>query len=382
MCAFDTCIELGMANERQGRLREAIAYVRRAAESVRGKDAWACGLALTNLANPLTNSGQPTEAVQVLVSALDMLEQPQLSDADELQLVEHLRDPRRARCLALADLARALAYLGDLDRALELAVRARAEEERLDIRGGRSHRAIAQVELARGRPAAALDVLVRAGSYGAVELLGAHRAADLLLLAQAQLGMADPAASLQTARDGIRICERSGAHEHLAGLYVAAGWALLARDDSASAMDAAQRSHALIDETGTAIYRPDALRLEAEVARVQGGAATERLARKADVLARSMGLRMIWPTTVGSSSHAVLRAASEDHQLDGPARPLSKRELEVLALVAEGHSNRSIAESLFLSDKTVKRHLSNILDKLGVSTRAAAVSHSLRLGLL
>jgi DNA-binding CsgD family transcriptional regulator len=44
--------------------------------------------------------------------------------------------------------------------------------------------------------------------------------------------------------------------------------------------------------------------------------------------------------------------------------------------------DRSIAESLVLSDKTVKRHLSNILEKLGVRTRAAAVGHSLRRGLL
>jgi DNA-binding CsgD family transcriptional regulator len=61
---------------------------------------------------------------------------------------------------------------------------------------------------------------------------------------------------------------------------------------------------------------------------------------------------------------------------------LTKRELEVLRLVAEGLSNQSIAERLFVSDHTVHRHLANILNKLEVSTRAAAVAQGARRGLL
>jgi ATP/maltotriose-dependent transcriptional regulator MalT len=61
---------------------------------------------------------------------------------------------------------------------------------------------------------------------------------------------------------------------------------------------------------------------------------------------------------------------------------LSKREVEVLRLVAEGLSNQTIAARLFLSDHTVHRHLANILDKLSVSTRAAAVAQGARKGLL
>jgi LuxR family transcriptional regulator, maltose regulon positive regulatory protein len=53
---------------------------------------------------------------------------------------------------------------------------------------------------------------------------------------------------------------------------------------------------------------------------------------------------------------------------------LTKREIEVLRLVADGHNNQRIAERLYLSDHTVHRHLANILNKLGVSTRAAAVA--------
>jgi DNA-binding NarL/FixJ family response regulator len=51
---------------------------------------------------------------------------------------------------------------------------------------------------------------------------------------------------------------------------------------------------------------------------------------------------------------------------------LSRRELEVLRLVAAGRSNREIAEQLVISEHTVARHLQNIFAKLGVSTRTAA----------
>ncbi|MEY2571327.1 MAG: hypothetical protein QOE63_1677 [Acidimicrobiaceae bacterium] len=53
---------------------------------------------------------------------------------------------------------------------------------------------------------------------------------------------------------------------------------------------------------------------------------------------------------------------------------LTAREAEVLRLVAAGHTNKEVANVLFLSDKTIARHLSNIFTKAGVSTRAAATA--------
>jgi DNA-binding NarL/FixJ family response regulator len=55
---------------------------------------------------------------------------------------------------------------------------------------------------------------------------------------------------------------------------------------------------------------------------------------------------------------------------------LTARELEVLRLVAAGGTNRAIAEELVLSDRTVDRHVSNILAKLRVSSRAAATAYA------
>jgi DNA-binding NarL/FixJ family response regulator len=64
-----------------------------------------------------------------------------------------------------------------------------------------------------------------------------------------------------------------------------------------------------------------------------------------------------------------------------PRGPLTDREAEVLRLVARGRTNREIAAELFISDKTVARHLSNIFAKLGVSSRAAATAWAYEHGL-
>jgi LuxR family maltose regulon positive regulatory protein len=68
--------------------------------------------------------------------------------------------------------------------------------------------------------------------------------------------------------------------------------------------------------------------------------------------------------------------------IDGPLASLSGRELEVLALVAEGHTSHQIAERLVLSEHTVNRHVGNILRKLNMPTRAAAASLAGRYGLV
>jgi DNA-binding NarL/FixJ family response regulator len=63
-------------------------------------------------------------------------------------------------------------------------------------------------------------------------------------------------------------------------------------------------------------------------------------------------------------------------------KPLSRRELEILELVAAGTTNRDAAAKLLISEATVKTHLLNIYAKLGVSDRAAAVAEAFNRGLL
>jgi DNA-binding CsgD family transcriptional regulator len=61
---------------------------------------------------------------------------------------------------------------------------------------------------------------------------------------------------------------------------------------------------------------------------------------------------------------------------------LSKRELEVLRLVAEGKSNQEIAAALFISPHTVGNHVASIFNKLGLDSRTAAAAYALRHGLV
>ncbi len=75
-----------------------------------------------------------------------------------------------------------------------------------------------------------------------------------------------------------------------------------------------------------------------------------------------------------------------DRQVDGDRRAgdagLTGRELEVLGLVASGATNKAIAVELFVSERTVDRHVSNIFSKLGVTTRTAAATYAHEHGLL
>ena len=72
---------------------------------------------------------------------------------------------------------------------------------------------------------------------------------------------------------------------------------------------------------------------------------------------------------------ATLRTLT-DRSRARPVGGLTGRELEVLTLLASGRTNRQIAAQLFISEKTVARHVSNIFTKVGVSSRAGATAYA------
>src|SRR5262249_11720192 len=85
----------------------------------------------------------------------------------------------------------------------------------------------------------------------------------------------------------------------------------------------------------------------------------------------------------GDAVHAVLRAAGRR----APARRtypagLTGREVEVLALLARGRSNKEIADRLVVSPKTVSNHIEHIYTKIDVSSRAAATLYATKHGLV
>jgi len=87
------------------------------------------------------------------------------------------------------------------------------------------------------------------------------------------------------------------------------------------------------------------------------------------------------PPTPASRLDALADFAAPSHQPAQNDFGLSKRELEVLALIAEGRSNPEIGRRLFITRKTVAVHVSNILTKLGVSGRVEAAAAAIRLGI-
>ncbi len=130
-----------------------------------------------------------------------------------------------------------------------------------------------------------------------------------------------------------------------------------------------------------------------------------------EILAQSPGTRVVMLTTFGHENYVVpsfragavgyllkdvsrqeladsiRRVAGGESLLDRPAStpeaaPISERELEVLGLMAREMTNREIAQRLFLSEHTVKTHVSHILAKLGAVDRAGAVLRAWRQGLV
>jgi DNA-binding NarL/FixJ family response regulator len=84
-------------------------------------------------------------------------------------------------------------------------------------------------------------------------------------------------------------------------------------------------------------------------------------------------------TTVAAVAPPVILAGRER---DDEARSLTKREMEILRLAAEGHSNSQLARMLWVTEQTIKFHLSNIYRKLDVANRTEASRWAQRNGLL
>lgn len=87
--------------------------------------------------------------------------------------------------------------------------------------------------------------------------------------------------------------------------------------------------------------------------------------------------RAVRATAEGHSTLAAPAAALLVRRAGGPAPALSGREIEILGELAAGRSNKDIARRLFVSEATVKSHLSHIYTKLGVDTRAGAVARAI-----
>jgi DNA-binding CsgD family transcriptional regulator/tetratricopeptide (TPR) repeat protein len=184
---------------------------------------------------------------------------------------------------------------------------------------------------------------------------------------------------------------------------------MLTADDVAAARRASDELHAIAGQTGVEMHRAWAAYARG-VVDLTAGLPTEAIPSLRDAFKLWQSLEVPYETarTRTELGKALLAVGDEDtaslefeaarsafaqlgatpgklevDSLIGPGGPekrhdLTPRELEVLTLLTTGDTNRSIAEKLVLSERTVDRHVSNIFAKLGVSTRSAATSQAFR----
>jgi len=147
------------------------------------------------------------------------------------------------------------------------------------------------------------------------------------------------------------------------------GTVLLAEGDPAAACAALRRSWVAWQELA-APYEAAWARLRmAQACRELGDHDTARMELDA--------ARQVFQQLGAAPALARVRVLSGEGRPSG-AGDLTARELEILRLVATGASNRHIADTLVISDKTVARHVANIFTKLGVSSRSAATGYAFR----
>ena len=260
---------------------------------------------------------------------------------------------------ALYEQAEVHRWRGDLDDA-ERAYRQAAAFGR-DPQPG-----LALLRLAQGRREAASAGIRRALEEATewVRRPRLLRAAVDIALEEADVGAAraaaDELARLATERD-VPLLQAMAAH--------AGGLVALAEGDARRALAGARRAWSLWQELD-APY--EAARARVVVATACRALGDEDAARMELDAAREVFERLLAAPDLARVE--ALTGAARSRAGSG----LTAREVEVLRLVATGRTNRVIAAELFLSEKTVARHLSNIFTKLGVSSRAAATAFAYR----
>jgi DNA-binding CsgD family transcriptional regulator len=228
---------------------------------------------------------------------------------------------------------------------------------------------LALLRLAQGQVAAAAAALRTALDQAQDR---ATRSQLLAALAEVALAAGDVAAARAAAAELAEAAGEVGAPLLRAVAAGAQGAVLLAEGDARAALDPLRQAWTAWQEVG-APY-------EAARVRVLVGLACRRLGDEDTAAMELDAARRVFQELGAAPDVARVE------RLDRPAAPataggLTARELQVLALVAAGKSNRAVAAELFLSEKTVERHVSNILTKLGVGSRTAAAAYAFEHGI-
>jgi DNA-binding CsgD family transcriptional regulator len=182
------------------------------------------------------------------------------------------------------------------------------------------------------------------------------------------------------------IASQTGHPDAVAALGCAIGDSALVDGDAATAAEQTVRAAALHRELDMPFERAQ-IELRAGVALAAAGEREPALERLSGAyrLARKLGARPLAAEAareVAVLGESVSRRLGARAAADAEGAGLSRRELEVLRLLAVGRTNREIAHDLFLSRRTVDMHVRNILRKLGSRSRVEAAHRASELGLL
>jgi DNA-binding CsgD family transcriptional regulator len=224
---------------------------------------------------------------------------------------------------------------------------------------------LALLWLASGRLDAAAAAIHRALGE---TIRPATRAKLLAAAVEIAIAAGDLAAARPAADELRRIADQLGTPLARAMNLHAQGSTLVAENDAAAALTVLRQAWAA--------WQSVDVPYESARVRVQMGLACQALGDLDSAEMEFDAARWIFEQL--GAGHEVDRTVDPTGSAAGPLTP---REREVLQLVATGRTNRAIAADLFLSEKTVARHLSNIFTKLGVTSRTAASAYAYRHGL-
>ena len=142
-----------------------------------------------------------------------------------------------------------------------------------------------------------------------------------------------------------------------------------------------ERARTLLEDAIDGFER-SAMPFEAARARIELATLLATTGRTADATAELRGAADVLAALGADGETARALRLLDAYSHDRGTAPLTRREREVLGLVAEGLTNRRIAERLVVSEHTVHRHVTNILRKLDLPSRSAAAAYAARRGLL
>ncbi|MBV9544512.1 MAG: tetratricopeptide repeat protein [Chloroflexi bacterium] len=203
---------------------------------------------------------------------------------------------------------------------------------------------------------------------------------SLYFLAQHALAQGEAARARSTFAESLRLAWQTG--DHLATTHCIEGFAgALAVTQPGRAIRLAESAAVLREAVGSVPFPADRDRLQRwlEVAERRLGPTATAAAR---AHGRAMTLEQVVAFALAGDGGEPMTAADAAQRLSGRAfGGLTRRELEVLRLIALARSNREIAAELVLSEKTVERHLSHIFTKLQVSSRTAAARLAVQAGI-